>query len=192
VASSDRLVRTLEVAERARSLLASKGAPCAVIGAAALAAHGYARATKDLDIGTATDPFTTLRWLADELRKEGFDADLTTPDAEDPLGGVVTIRGEGFDQVQVVNFVNPLGVTRNPGPEAIMNASLSVEGTALKVVGLPHLVALKLYAGGPKSRADVHELLKRNPAADTREIRVVCERHGLAAELDQALAELGR
>jgi hypothetical protein len=189
---SDRLARTLEVADRARALLATKGASCAVIGAAALAAHGYARATSDLDLGTATDPFTTLRWLTDALKKEGLAAALTTPDADDPLGGVVTIRGDDFDQVQIVNFVNPLGASRNPGPEAIESAGLAIEGTTLKVVALAHLIALKLYAGGLKSRVDVIELLRRNPAADLREIRAVCARHALAAELDQVLAEVAR
>jgi len=36
---------------------------------------------------------------------------------------------------------------------------------------LGHLIALKLYAGGMKSKADTVELLKRNPDADRGGIR---------------------
>ena len=189
--AKDRGARTFEVAERIRAILEGLGAPCAVIGAVALAVHGYARGTVDLDVGTATNPFTTLKELAEQLRREGFDAELVTPDADDPLGGVVNVRGPDFDLVQVVNFVNPLGSGSNPGSEAIDQAKTTIEGTSLRVVEIPHLVALKLYAGGLKSRVDVVELLRRNPAADRKRIGEVCAKFGLAAELDAALKELG-
>jgi hypothetical protein len=38
---------------------------------------------------------------------------------------------------------------------------------------------LKLYAGGTKSKADIVELLRRNPAADRDRIRVLCRRYRL-------------
>ena len=41
---------------------------------------------------------------------------------------------------------------------------------------LPHLVALKLYAGGLKSRSDIVELLAFNPTADIARIRGLCEK----------------
>ena len=47
-------------------------------------------------------------------------------------------------------------------------------GSTLRIVPLPHLVALKLYAGGAKSRADIVELLSRNPEVDTAAIRALC------------------
>jgi hypothetical protein len=49
---------------------------------------------------------------------------------------------------------------------------------SLAVVDLPHLVALKLYAGGRKSMVDVLELLDRNPDADRARIRDLCARFG--------------
>lgn len=55
---------------------------------------------------------------------------------------------------------------------------------------LAQLVALKLYAGGLGSKADIVELLRRNPEADLDAIRAACRRYRLQG-LDAILAELG-
>lgn len=53
--------------------------------------------------------------------------------------------------------------------DAIRAATLTVHpGSPLKLAPLPHLVAMKLYAGGLKSKADIVELLRRNPGAEMR------------------------
>ena len=57
---------------------------------------------------------------------------------------------------------------------------------------LPHLVALKLYAGGTKSRADIVELLARNPDADMAAIRDLCRGwrlRGLEPLIEEAMGE---
>ncbi len=59
----------------------------------------------------------------------------------------------------------------------------------LRLVPLPQLVALKLYAGGSKSRADIVELLRRNPEADLSPIRTACRRYRLRG-LEAILREL--
>ena len=46
----------------------------------------------------------------------------------------------------------------------------------------------KLYAGGYKSKADIVELLARNPDLDLNEVRAVCERHRLTG-LDELIAD---
>ena len=59
-------------------------------------------------------------------------------------------------------------------------------------VPLPHLVALKLYAGGTKSLADIVELLSRNPDADVAAIRDLCQRwrlRGLDPLIEEAMGE---
>jgi hypothetical protein len=50
------------------------------------------------------------------------------------------------------------------------------------------LVALKLYAGGYKSKGDIVELLLRNPGADLAEVRAVCARYRLEG-LEELIAE---
>jgi hypothetical protein len=169
------------MAARIAAILDELGVPSALIGAAALAAHGYPRATVDIDLAVATDPFTTLAVARERLAAEpGVEARLVTPDADDPLGGVLTISGEDFDPVQVVNFLNPLSNRENPGSEAVRTAAAgAVAGTPLRLVSLPYLVALKLYAGGYKSRLDVLELLSRNPTAPREEIARICAAFGL-------------
>jgi len=61
-------------------------------------------------------------------------------------------------------------------------------GSRLRIVPLPHLVAHKLYAGGMKSRANIVELLSRNPDVDIAEIRELCDRWRLRG-LDGLIAE---
>lgn len=178
---------TLANAERVVAEAGRLGISAAVIGALALAVHGYPRATRDLDLAVYVDPFSTFRELADQLRELGWTVELVLPDAEDPLGGVITITGDGFDPIQIVNFCNTLTSSDNPGYDAIESARHRLDSTALPVVDLPHLIALKLYAGGAKSKLDVLELIERNPSASIAEIRDVCQKYGLAASLGALL-----
>ena len=62
------------------------------------------------------------------------------------------------------------------------------EDSPLKIVPIPHLIALKPYAGGHKSKADIIELLVRNPDLELDEARSVCARYGLGG-LEELIAE---
>ena len=168
--------------ERVAAALLSHGARTALIGAAAAAVHNFVRATEDIDLATFVDPYTTLTFVQRELVAEGFAAKLSEPDAQDALGGVLTVSGEDFDPVQVVNFLNPWGGGTVLGRDAIDSATPGPIGS-VPVVDLAHLIALKLYAGGPKSRNDVAELLERNPAADVAAVARVCDRYALGDDL---------
>lgn len=183
---------TLKAVAQIATLLEAHGLRTALVGAAALAVHGYSRATEDIDIGLATPQLDLLRRCGDEIRAAlRVDVDVALPDAEDPLGGVITVRGAGIRQIQVINFLNPIGMGDNPGREAVMCAlELSLGGTAVGVVDLEHLVAMKLFAGGMKNRADVVELLAYNPDADLDAIAAVCSRHRLGAEWNALLPEI--
>ena len=92
----------IRAAEEVAGILESRGVGAVVIGAVALAAHGYVRFTEDLDLGVNTD-LGTLRQAADALRTVGFEVELREPDGQDPLGGVVDVRGP-FGLVQIVNY----------------------------------------------------------------------------------------
>ena len=175
----------LQAAERGARLLERRGVPSVVIGAVALAAYRYIRLTEDIDLGVDAD-LPAMRMLVAALREEGFTAELKEPDGDDPLGGVIDVSGP-FGLVQVVSFGGRF-------PAAIRDALTGDDirvnpGSKLRIVPLPQLVALKLYAGGSKSRADIVELLRRNPEVDLAAIRKVCRRYRLRG-LDAILREL--
>lgn len=133
------LLTTLRAAE-----VSKLGIDSALIGALALAVHGYTRATEDADLATDVDPFTQLKDAARVLQDAGFNVEFATPDSDDTLGGVITISGDDFDPIQIVNFYNPLrpGLI-NPGADAVRFATPQAVGDGtLRVVDLPHLIAL--------------------------------------------------
>jgi hypothetical protein len=166
---------TLKAAERVVGILQSHGISAVVIGAVALAAYKYVRFTEDLDLGIETD-LPAMRALVTALRGEGFTAELRVPDGDDPLGGVIDITGP-FGLIQIVNFGNSF-------PAAIRDALAGGEvlitpGGELRIIPLPQLIALKLYAGGSRSKSDIIEVLRRNPQADLVEIQATCRRYRL-------------
>lgn len=124
--------------------------------------------------------------LLKTLRAQGYEAEFHEPDADDPLGGVIDISGS-FGLVQIVNFGDRF-------PAAIRD-SLAGEDLrtrpdgGLRVMPIPQLVALKLYAGGWKSLADVVELLRRNPQLDLRLIGETCRKYRIGG-WERVLEEL--
>lgn len=168
---------TLELLRAVQAVLAGHGLDSAIIGAGALAIHGYVRATGDIDLAIVSD-LATLRRVASALTDANTTVTFVEPDADDHLGGVVTVVRAQAKPVQLVNFVNERRArNRNPGLEAIRTR---ITSDSLAVVDLPHLVALKLWAGGPKSHSDVQELLAANPEADLAAIDDVCARFDLS------------
>lgn len=175
----------LQVADRIAGMLAASNVPFVVIGAVALAAHRYVRFTEDIDLGVLAD-LPQMRSLVDSLRAEGYDVEFHEPDEDDPLGGVIDVSGP-FGLVQLINFEGRF-------PAAIRDALEGEDirirpGSMLRITPIPQLVALKLYAGGWKSHADIVELLRRNPEADVDTIRETCRKYRLRG-LDKVLEDL--
>lgn len=155
-----------------------------VIGAVALAAHRYVRQTEDLDLGTNAN-VQKLRELTASLRAAGYHAELREPDAEDALGGVIDIEGP-FGSIQIISYAEKFPAIIE---DALRESDLTARpGSPLKLVPLPHLIALKLYAGGTKSKADILELLVRNPELDVENLRDLCRNYRLSG-LDELVAE---
>ncbi len=173
----------LDAAEAVVRILQEHRIDAVVIGAVALAAHHYIRQTDDIDLGVNAD-LPTLRAVCDALCREGFAAELREPDGVDPLAGVIDVTGP-FGLLQIVSYADRFPAVIE---DAVRSATLVVRaGSPLRLVPLPHLIALKLYAGGHKSKADIVELLARNPDADIDEIRSLCERYRLPG-LDDIVA----
>ncbi len=174
----------LDAAESVLEVLKEFQTDAVVIGAVALAAHHYVRFTEDLDLAMNADR-STFRNIAEALRGKGFEVELREPDLNDPLSGVIDVRS-AVGLIQLVNFGQTFPAIIS---DATKEATMTVrEKSPLRVVPLPHLVALKLYAGGLRSKADVVELLKRNADADLNGIRALCEKYRLP-DLRQILDE---
>jgi len=179
---SEALLRT---AEDVLGLLQQHKVEAVVIGAVALAAYHYVRQTEDIDLGVNAD-LSQLIAVAKSLRTAGYTTELREPDMADPLGGVIDVRGP-FGLLQIISFAERFPAVID---DAVRTSALSVrEGSPLKLVPLPHLIALKLYAGGYKSKADIVELMARNPDLDLDEVRALCQTyrlHGLEELIDEA------
>lgn len=148
-----------------------------MIGGVALAVYNYPRATDDLDLGVSAT-LTTLRAIREELACQGHAALLREPDGDDPLGGTIDVESASGGFVQIVNFDNsPAGGF----PSVIRDAlrALGPPSGKLRVVPLPYLVAMKLYAGGEKSIRDIQALVQNNPDEDWTAIRALCEDYRL-------------
>ena len=175
----------IDAAERIVRLMHAHGVQPVLIGAVALAAHHYVRHTADIDLGVEAD-IKCMRSLASRLREEGYEVELREPDHDDPLGGVMDVSGP-FGLVQVISFANRFPIVIR---DALAGEDIRIRpGSELRLVPIPQLVALKLYAGGYQSRADIIELLRRNPGLDLDEIRATCRRYRLRG-IDALLKEL--
>ena len=171
--------RTLAVAKQVSDLLAQCQVRCMVVGAAALAVHGYARQSVDLDLAVYANPFEAFRKAHSLLVQAGFQAELILPDSDDPLGGVINITGADFEPIQVINFDNPMnrrGIHKLVGD---ILAEVQPGESGLAIVPLELLVLLKLFAGDSQSYRDIHELLRANPECDRERIAALAKTAGL-------------
>lgn len=173
-----------DLGERVAEVLVAHDVPALLIGAVALARHGYARATEDIDFGVAIAP-RELEVIADALRQRHYVVILRKSDAQDPLGGVIDVRAEeGGALVQVVNFDNSPG----GGFPRVIRDALRLLGQhgderIMQVIPVAQLVALKVYAGGTKSERDIRELLRVNPGVDRAAIRELLVEYRLGVEM---------
>jgi predicted nucleotidyltransferase len=187
--------RRIDLAERVDAAARTLGIETAVIGALALAVHGFVRATSDIDLATAVEVYTKLRGLGQTLEEQGLSVELRTPDDDDPLGGVLVVweqedeEGDPIEPVEVVNFWNPHRPKVTPAARAIRDALPLDPDSSLRYVRLPDLIALKLYADSRRDHGDIVDLLARNPGADLDEVRARAAPFDKSGILEQLIAE---
>ena len=131
-------------------LLRDAGIPHAVIGAAAMAAHGAARSTADIDL-LVTSPQSLLAQTWAALPSTNT-VDIRRGDDDDPLAGVVRIARHGDVDVDVV-------VGKRAWQQGCVNRAVPSLVNGVPVARLEDLVLLKLYAGGPQDAWDIHQML---------------------------------
>jgi len=123
---------------------------CVLVGALAVAVHGYPRATDDVDLLTSLD----LREAQKLLNSRGIETVLKRGDVLEGDFSCVqgTLEGVRFDilpEIVALQWDHVL--------------SLSLGGTVLRVVDLDGLLRLKLRAGGPQDLMDVAHLILQHP-----------------------------
>ena len=138
-------------ARRALRALKLAAVPHAVIGAAALAARGLPRMTKDLDIAVLVeDAFRAL----DALRRAGFRSVTPINRAAEPDAMYVLRHGRAGVEVDVH--------VASGEPESTVVADATparVFGAAAPVATLEHLVLMYLYSNQPRHFGDLARIV---------------------------------
>lgn len=141
--------------------LAEAGVDCLVVGGVAVAAQGYGRSTKDLDIVYATNA-ANLERLGDVLvrlgaRLRGITKDVPfVPDARTLKRTQMLTLDTSLGSIGLL--VDPEGADRY---EAMRERAdvVDLDGIELRVVSLEDLLSMKRAAGRPQDVADVDALL---------------------------------
>jgi len=148
-ASGDRL----SLLGRVVAALGDAAVSHALIGAAAMAAHGVSRATVDLDV-LVVAPACLDPGMWSSLRAQGVAIALRRGVDSVPLAGVVRFAAAGERPVDLV-----------VGKGAWQRSALAraergrFAGVDLPILRAADLILLKLYAGGPQDRWDIAQLL---------------------------------
>jgi hypothetical protein len=128
---------------------------CVLIGGLAVAAHGFVRATDDIDFITRKPLDETRK----KLRETGIETRLLRGDILD--GGFSCVKGE-IDGI-AFDVLPPL--VPIPWDEAL---PVAIGGGMLRVVPLDSLLQLKFRAGGPQDLLDVARLVLLHPGLEPR------------------------
>ena len=131
------------------SALSAEGVEFMLVGAHALAAHGFVRATQDIDILVRPTPenarrvFAALRTFKAPLFDLG-EADLLDPD-------VIYQVGVEPNRVDLMNDIS--GVSWEEAWAG--RTEITIEGIRVPVLGIEEFVRNKRASGRPKDRADL-------------------------------------
>ena len=148
----------------------------AVIGAFALTVLGVVRATTDVDALLFTNP-GRLAELEKPFKQAGFDTELRTTEADDPVSGMLVLSDDFGNHVEL------LGGLRNMDPK-IFSRTLEVEfrNETLRIVGREDFIAMKCFAGGPQDLLDARSAYQAAPGPlDLDLLRTVTRRFGREA-----------
>jgi len=158
----------------------------AVIGAFALAVLGVVRATTDVDALLFVKP-GRLAKLERQFRLMSFHTELRTPEADDPVSGLLVLSDKFGNHVEL------LGGLRNMDPAIFSRAQeISFRDEKLRIVGREDFIAMKCYAGSPQDLLDARSAYQSAPGPiDLDLLRTVTRRFGREAadRLQEVLAD---
>jgi hypothetical protein len=132
-----------EVAIRVAEVLGEH--ECVLIGGLAVGAHGYVRATTDVDFVVRD-----LAAAGERLRKHGLPVERLRADFTCLRGTIGDVRFDVLPPLVPIQWDRAIPVSLRGG-------------ISIRVVDLEGLIRLKLKAAGPKDLMDVAALLLRHP-----------------------------
>lgn len=131
------------------SAFAEAGVEYLLVGAYAMASHGYVRATGDMDLWVRPEPLNARRVL-DALHRFGAPtADLSERDFEHP--DVVLQIGVPPRRIDVLTSIDGVEF----GEAWADRREVEVEGLFVPVISKGHLIRNKEATGRPRDQADV-------------------------------------
>lgn len=152
--------------------------PNAVIGALAVTAHGYVRATDDVDFVSPADP----KQIQAALAAAGVTSWIRRGDA---LAGEIRSCVYGtLDEIRFEVVFPPVPIDW----DGTVSLALEDGRPPLRVVGLDGLIRLKLRAGGPQDLIDVVHLVRLHPGMQSKAV-AVAEAYDIRERLESWLAD---
>ena len=132
------------------------------IGAFAVIAHGYVRATADIDIVARQDRENLKRLAAAfadlQARLRGVDADLLDTDPTD-LDTLANGASFALDTAAgPVNYLNDVPGAGNYADLRARSVETSAAGVVVHVIGLDDLIRIKRTSGRPQDLRDIANL----------------------------------
>lgn len=127
-----------------------------LVGAYALAAHGYPRATGDIDIWVKADENNSLK-VYQALRKFGAPVQQIKTD-DFAIEGVIFQIGVAPRRIDIITQVT--GVTYEEADKD--KIIVEIEGLRIPIISLNNLIKNKNATGREKDRLDAQLLIKRN------------------------------
>jgi hypothetical protein len=141
-----------------------------LIGGLAVAAHGYVRATVDVDFVVRD-----LDAACEHLREQGLSVEVLRGDFTCVRGSIGGVRFDLLPPLVPIRWDRAIRVPLGGG-------------TSIRVVDLESLIRLKLKAGGPRDLMDVAALVLRHPE-QTERAREIALAYRLRAELETWLSD---
>jgi hypothetical protein len=144
----------------------------------AVAAHGYVRATDDVDFACPAN----AKEVQARLGGAGIQSAIRRGDSL--AGDIQSVVYGTVDGVRFDVILPPVPIDWGRGVELTIEKGRP----PLRVVDLDALIRLKLRAGGPQDLIDVVQLVRRHPEAQPKAL-AVAEAHGLRGRLEAWLAD---
>ncbi len=129
----------------------------AIIGAFALPVLGVVRATIHVDALLFIKPGHLLR-LAKPFKRAGFNTELRTAEADDPVLGMLVLGDKFGNQVEL------LGGLRNQDSSALSRTlEIKFRDETLRIVGREDFIAMKCFAGSAQDVLDARSAYETAP-----------------------------